>query len=180
MERRIIFCIYPRVEIVSLTGKPSRVFSASPDNEIWLPLIVARYNLDSHPRRTEHWALAVLRSRLNAEIFEVAGTSDTFNYAARRDDTILRHPQLRGGCLVGRVRSDKLDWMREVLRTGVAVVRYSNAWDCQDWVMDGRDAAEDGLGILISCERAIREERVSEWERWDAAQDTIEERLFPA
>lgn len=156
----------------------------SPNNESWLPLVVAQYNLESHPRRTEHWALAVLRSRLKAEIFEVAGTSDTFNYAPRCDDTFSRHPQLRGGCLVGRVRSDRLDWLREALGNSVAIIRYSDAWDCQDWVMDAlrylKDRAEDGVEVRIARERAIREELVLERERWDTAEDTIEERLFSA
>ncbi|KZW02816.1 hypothetical protein EXIGLDRAFT_601406 [Exidia glandulosa HHB12029] len=160
----------------------------SDTSESWLPFIVAQYHLEGHHRRTEHWSLAALSSRSRAHIFEVVGTDATFNYAPRLDTDFARNPLFRGGCIVGHVRASGIAQLTELLRA-VRVVRYALDWDCQNWVMDALrllrdmdldDAEALGFRLVSTSERAMRDELGAEKERWEVADDTIEERLFPA
>ncbi|KIM36730.1 hypothetical protein M413DRAFT_448872 [Hebeloma cylindrosporum] len=73
-------------------------------------------------------------------------------------------------------------WILEKLRE-IDVIRYkAEEFDCQTWVIQAlrllKDAEEEGVNIYEVSDRKIREELIRERERWELAEDTLEERLF--
>jgi hypothetical protein len=148
-----------------------------------LPVIVAQYELAGHARRTEHWAIAVLFSTKEAQIFEILGNKDTFEYVPSRRYRFNESSRFRGGCLVGRMEEDWVESAKAKLRD-VPVIIGSNSWDCQDWTMEAlRLLRDEGLIVRGSdcariVEQDIREELGREKERWEEADDTIEAKLF--
>ncbi|KAJ7457048.1 hypothetical protein FB451DRAFT_601507 [Mycena latifolia] len=144
------------------------------------PIVVAQYKIKNHTTaRSEHWNLVVLKSMNTALVFEVVGNSDTFAYVPSVIHNFARLRDLRGGCLVGSITEDKLDWLKERLRE-IPVIRYEPSFDCQTWTFDAlRLLKEDGIVTEDTSERHIRAELKLEEERWEESEDTIEERLFP-
>ncbi|KAJ7271105.1 hypothetical protein C8J57DRAFT_1065622 [Mycena rebaudengoi] len=143
------------------------------------PIIVARHKIENHATRTEHWNLVVLKSMNHAFVFEVVGNSDTFTYVPTEIHNFARLLNFRGGCRVGEIAEDRLDWLKERLRQ-IPVLRYEPSFDCQTWVFDAlRLLKDDGVVTEDTSERLIRAELKLEEERWEESEDTIEERLFP-
>lgn len=144
------------------------------------PIVVAQRKMQNHASsRTEHWSLVVLRSINDALVLEIIGNSDTFAYVPTNIRNFARLRDLRGGCLVGSIAADRLDWLQERLRA-IPVVRYDPSFDCQTWVFDVlRLLKDDGVVTEDISERHIRAELKLEEERWEESEDTIEERIFP-
>jgi hypothetical protein len=144
------------------------------------PLVVIQYPIFGHLKRTEHWSIVAMKSRQEAYVFEVVGNYDTYTYVPRFDSALGYSQETRGGCQVGAIAVEKLDWLKTRLRD-IRVVRHDTEFDCQTWVMDAvRMLKHDGVGITNVSERSIRAELAREVERWEVAEDTIEERLFEA
>jgi hypothetical protein len=145
----------------------------------YYPLIVAQYAIEGHPRRTEHWSLVALESQRIGHVFELVGNLDTFAYVPKSVSRFGYSTRLRGGCRVGSIARDKLDWLKETLNE-VIVVRNNPDFDCQTWVIDALRLVKGSSGVEISnvSERGIREELIQEKERWEQAEPTIEERLY--
>ncbi|KAG6813702.1 hypothetical protein H0H92_008109 [Tricholoma furcatifolium] len=123
-----------------------------------MPLIVAQYDLQGHPRRTEHWSLVALSDAQNGYEFELSGNWNNFQYKAGRITCFGRTPALRGGCHVGSVPPGRIEWLRERLRD-VEVVYNDVNFDCQDWVLGAlRMLQADGMGIRLTSEVNIRRE----------------------
>lgn len=143
------------------------------------PLVVAQYDLRSHPRRTEHWNVAILESRERAHIYELAGDTDTFHYEYKVVSNFARSANFRGGCYVGSITEDKVAWLNEKLRE-VNIVLHNPDFDAQTWVINAvrHLKGEEGVVIEEVRERVIRAELELEKDRWDAVEDTIEDRLF--
>jgi hypothetical protein len=147
----------------------------SPD----LPLIIAQYAIYGHPRRTEHWALVALQSKHNGREFQIVGNTDTFTYDSGDVSEFSASSTLRGGCLVGYVAANSLDRLDEKLR-GIKIIRGDPNFDCQTWVISALEAIDsDGIQITERREEPIRTELKLDKARWDVAEDTVEERLFP-
>ncbi|KAJ7735897.1 hypothetical protein B0H16DRAFT_1574679 [Mycena metata] len=143
------------------------------------PIIVAQHKLQNHATRTEHWNLVVLKSINEALVLGVVGNSDTFAYVPSEIQNFGKLRDLRGGCLVGHIEEDKLDWLKERLGK-IPVLRYEACFDCQTWVFDAlRLLKDDGVVTEDTSERRIRAELKIEEERWEGSEDTVEERLFP-
>ncbi|TRM61821.1 hypothetical protein BD626DRAFT_500643 [Schizophyllum amplum] len=145
------------------------------------PLIVFQRALDSHVRRTEHWGLALLLSRTDARIFEIVGNTDSFGYVPRPARQYAADPAWRGGYTVGRVAPKDIDALDARLRA-LPIVRNDPEFDCQTWVLAAlRILKQDGLvePEIDVREAVVREELEKEKERWEAADDTADERLFP-
>jgi len=124
------------------------------------PLVVAQYDLQGHPRRTEHWSLAVLFSEAHAHIFEVVGNTDTFVYAPKRVNRFASSDRLRGGCHIANIRGDLIPWLEDKLRE-IPIIRNNPEWDCQTWVMEAlRWMKYNGLVTTDIGERYIRTELV--------------------
>jgi hypothetical protein len=142
------------------------------------PLIIIQYPISGHIRRTEHWSLVAMKSRQEAYVFEVVGNHDTYAYVPRLDTSFGQSQTTHGGCQVGTITAEKLDWLEKRLKD-VAVVPHDIEFDCQTWVIDAvRMLKNDGVEITEVSERNIRTELARESERWEVAEDTIEERLF--
>ncbi|KAL1756514.1 hypothetical protein FB107DRAFT_290038 [Schizophyllum commune] len=145
------------------------------------PLIVYQRALDSHVRRTEHWGLAVLFSRTDARIFEIVGNMDSFGYVPRAARKYASDPAWRGGLYIAHVAHADIDALDARLRA-LPIVKNDPDFDCQTWVLGAlRILKQDGV---ISTEIDVREPIVRaelelEKERWEAADDTVDERLFP-
>ncbi|KAF8163397.1 hypothetical protein B0H34DRAFT_322003 [Crassisporium funariophilum] len=94
-------------------------------------------------------------------------------------DKFSRSETLRGGCLVGHIAPDKLDWLKTRLQ-GVTIVYNDPEFDCQTWVLDALRFIRDDEGVEVrnTNEERIRKELALEKERWDSGEDTIENRLF--
>lgn len=121
-----------------------------------------------------------MKSLQEAYVFEVVGNFDTYTYVPRFDDAFRGSPETRGGCQVGIIAKEKLGWLERRL-TDVRVVRYDTEFDCQTWVMDAIRMLQDDKVIMKHVnERSIRAELALESERWEVAEDTVEERLFDA
>lgn len=150
------------------------------------PLIVFQYVLEGHPTRTEHWNLVVLRSREEATVHELRGNYDTFTYACSELDNFTAYTLsagCRGGCLIGQVPAKAGDdgWLKEALNK-VPVIRSDRRFDWQTWVIAVIRALRDMRPGVIDqdvTERYIRDELIKEMERWNVADDTVEERLYP-
>jgi len=143
------------------------------------PLVVAQYRIEGHPRRTEHWSLIAVMSKGNARAYELAGNYDTFLYSPCEVNGFGRSQSLRGGCKVGEIQTNSLDWLATELEL-VEVVRNNPDFDCQTWVMNAIWLLkETATGIIDShvSERFIREELKMENERWEVADDTLFERM---
>lgn len=144
-----------------------------------VPIIVAQYALRIHPRRTEHWSLAILYSLNEVEIHEVQGMLDTFHYETfRKSTSFLRSITLCGGCHVGNIPWDLLDAVRKALKD-VPVVRHDESWDCQTWVVHALRSLRD-FGIIFAHvnEARIRQELAEDRERWENGEDAVYERLY--
>lgn len=149
------------------------------------PLIVAQYVLHGHFRRTERWALVVLKSRLHAQVFELLGNSDSFCLCTSYQTTFERAPDLRGGAHVGWVTVsswDEIDrgWFIERLKS-VPVVRGDRMWDGQNWTMDAlRALKKDGVVFPYVRDDWLRRELSDDLERSECGMEaTVEERLYP-
>lgn len=145
------------------------------------PLVLLQYNIEGHPRRTEHWSLVVPLSRSSAHIFQLEGNYDTFRYEYSYVDKFSESSSMRGGVRIGEIRSDAVLWLKEKLRD-VRVVRHDPEFDCQNWVLEAIQLLKDVGGIIYSgiTERGVRHELYEEKERWEVADDTIIERLYPS
>ena len=145
------------------------------------PLVVAQHRIEGHPRRTEHWNLVAVVSKDTARIYELVGNYDTFLYSTTVDaNRFSQSERLRGGCKVGEIPADSLDWLETKLQD-VQVVRNDPDFDCQTWVMNAIWLLkETAKGIIDSRvnERFIREELKMEDERWEAADEILFERLL--
>jgi hypothetical protein len=142
------------------------------------PLVVIQFPLIGHIKRTEHWSIVALESRREAFVFEIVGNFDTYVYAPRFDSAFGKCQETRGGCQVGTIAVEKLEWMTGRLRD-IRIVRNDAEFDCQTWVMEAiRMLKNDGVDMKEISERNIRAELALEMERWEIAEDTIEERLF--
>ncbi|KAJ7658490.1 hypothetical protein B0H17DRAFT_1171874 [Mycena rosella] len=143
------------------------------------PIVVAQYKIKNHTSRTEHWNIVVLQTINHAHVFEVVGNSDTYAHVPRTIHNFARLRDLRGGCSVGSIAEDKLDWLKERLRE-VPVLRYEPSFDCHTWVFEALHLLrDDGIVTDDTSERRIRAELKLEEERWEESEDTVEERLFP-
>lgn len=144
------------------------------------PLIVAQYPIIGHIRRSEHWNLIVMKSLKEVYVYELTGNHDSYAYISRAEGSFGSSQTMRGGCQVGTIAEEKLIWLEKRLQD-VRVVRHDPDFDCQTWVMEAiRMLKDDGVDILDVTERSIRAELALELERWEVADDTIEERLFKA
>lgn len=142
------------------------------------PLIVAHYDLQGHPRRTERWSLVALQDANNVFEFELTGSWNNYQYIAGHKTRFGRTQTLRGGCKVGTIPAAKIDWLKTRLRD-IEVVYNDINFDSQDWVLAAlRMLRADGLPISLTSETNIREELAAERVRWDVGEDTIEDRLF--
>ncbi|KAL1748090.1 hypothetical protein HDZ31DRAFT_30372 [Schizophyllum fasciatum] len=145
------------------------------------PLIVYQRALDSHVRRTEHWGLAVLFSRTAARVFEIVGNTDSFGYVPRAAPSYAADPAWRGGLLVAHVPRVDIDALDARLRA-LPIVKSDPDFDCQIWVLAAlRALKQDGVipPDIDVRETVVRAELELEKERWEAADDTVDERLFP-
>ena len=147
------------------------------------PLILLQYNIEGHPRRTEHWSLVVPLSRSHAHVFQLEGNYDTFRYEYSYDNKFSESESssMRGGVRIGEIQPDAVLWLREKLRE-VRVVRHDPDFDCQNWILEAIQCLKDVGGIIYSgiTERGVRQGLYEEKERWEAADDTILERLYPS
>lgn len=144
------------------------------------PLIVAQYAIKGHRRRTEHWALVLLYSRLHGLKLELKGNTDTFTYLTERLTAFERAQDLRGGCLVGWVDAERVQALVDRLKK-VRVRRNDPAWDGQDWVMEAlRALKEEHMVFSRVDENWLRTELMEDLERSESGLgETVEERLFP-
>lgn len=148
---------------------------------VTLPLVVAQYKIEDHPRRTHHWSLVALMNRSNARVFQLIGNKNNFQYRVGHTNQFTRSKTLRGGCQVGHIEADKLDWLAQRLQE-VDITYNDLDFDCQTWILGALRLLhnDEGVEISIISEKAIREELKEEENRWEQAEDTIEERLFPS
>ncbi|KZW01986.1 hypothetical protein EXIGLDRAFT_760217 [Exidia glandulosa HHB12029] len=148
----------------------------------WLNLVVAQYEIQGHPRRTEHWALVVLHNKHVADIYEIVGGITNYRLQPKRVTSYSRAASLRGGCHVGYIASTSLEQLLAYLQQ-VRVVRNSVDWDCQTWVWEAlvhlRSARLPQFRINIFEDHKIRHELAQEMERWNGSEDLLEDRLFP-
>ncbi|KAF9034487.1 hypothetical protein BDZ89DRAFT_1012028 [Hymenopellis radicata] len=145
-----------------------------------LPVIISQYELLAHPRRTEHWALAVITDIVlgSARVFQLIGGMDSFCFESA-DFTIDADNKYCGGVQVGEVAASDIPNLEKWLRA-VPIHRHRTDWDCQDWVIDAvRALSMDNRGIVFAntTERSIRAELEEEKERWQTGQDLLHERL---
>ncbi|KAI0056467.1 hypothetical protein BV25DRAFT_1832242 [Artomyces pyxidatus] len=135
-----------------------------------LPLIVAQYSTTGHFRRTEHWAFAVLESRMHATLFELRGTMDTFCFECEPLSAFERAPGLRGGAHVGWVPRARLQdgWLRAQLARSRGVKHDGGAY-CK----------AEGVVFEKVREEWLKRELKADYGRSETGEDTVEERLFP-
>ena len=136
--------------------------------------------IEGHPRRTEHWSLAVPLSHSEAHVFQLKGNYDTFHYDySHITNRFLESSSVRGGIQIGDIRSDALLWLKEKLEE-VQVIRHNPDFDCQNWVLGAIQLLKEVGDIIYSgiTEEGVRQELQKEEERWEEADDTIVERLF--
>lgn len=145
------------------------------------PLVLLQYNIEGHPRRTEHWSLVVPLSRSDAHFFQLEGNYDTFRYEFSYVNKYSESSSMRGGVRIGEIQPDAVLWLKEKLRE-VRVVRHDPDFDCQNWALEAIQLLKDVGGIIYSgiTERGVRQELREEKERWEVADDTIIERLYPS
>ena len=148
-----------------------------------IPLAVFQYALEGHPTLTEYWNIVALKSRQEAIIFELAGNADTYTYITKENHNFSRITSLRGGVRVGSIPEDKIPWMQDILKQ-VFILRHNlHAFDCQVWVVNAlrllRDHDEAIILQGMTSIGALREELRQEMERWEAADETLEEREYP-
>ncbi|KAF8079311.1 hypothetical protein FPV67DRAFT_110024 [Lyophyllum atratum] len=142
------------------------------------PLIIAQFDLPNHPRRTEHWRLVALQDKDNAHEFELAGNWSNFQYVAGRATRFGRLQTLRGGCQVGTVPIERIEWLKTRL-AAVEIVHNNLDFDGQNWILNAlKMLRADGMPVTVTSEVSIRKELALEKERWDAGEDTVEDRLF--
>jgi len=146
------------------------------------PLVVAQYDLQGHKYLCEHWSLAALETKKKAHIFRLVGNPDNFAYEATTDSNFAGAHALCGGCLVGNVDPERLEWMKTKLGEVPIIRNKPDDFDCQVWVIESlrflKEAAEPGVEITLVSERGIRKELKDEKERWELGEDTLEDRLF--
>jgi len=142
-----------------------------------VPLTVAAFAITGHQRRKEQWSLVAPVSREEVHVFELKGTYDTFEYVHSVSHVFMGSPRLRGGCEVGRIRADQLNWLELKLKE-VPIVWNDEDFDGQDWVVEAVYLLKEYGGIIHKGvgERMIREELEAELERWDCADDIFYER----
>jgi hypothetical protein len=144
-----------------------------------LPLIIAQFAISGHPRRTEHWALVALWSKNNGRVFQIVGNTDSFTYDAGDVDEFSASSTFCGGCLVGYVEANSLHRLDEKLKD-IQIIRGDPSFDCQTWAISALETIDgDGIQITERREQPIRTELMLDKARWDVAEDTVEERLFP-
>ncbi|KAF8905624.1 hypothetical protein CPB85DRAFT_1315242 [Mucidula mucida] len=146
-----------------------------------LPVIISQHDLLAHPRRTEHWALAVITDIAlgSARVFQLIGGMDSFCFESVDVTIIDATAEYCGGVQVGEIAPSDIADLEKWLRA-VPIHRHRTDWDCQDWVVDAvRALSMDDRGVVFAdmTERSIRAELKEEKERWQTGQDLVHERL---
>ena len=147
-----------------------------------LPLIVAQYQvIGHHPLGpSKHWSLVALASRMHAHVFELHGNPSSYGFVARFEDKFSKAPHLRGGYQVGFIRIDQLAWLQEKLRELPIIMDDMDRFNSQIWVINALQLLkEEGVISVDIGYGSVREELEKEQQRWEVADDTLEERLFP-
>ncbi|PPR00235.1 hypothetical protein CVT26_008984 [Gymnopilus dilepis] len=146
------------------------------------PLIVAQYDLQGHKYLTERWVLAALETKKKAHIFQLIGNTDNLKYDTRTESNFDGSQTLCGGCMVGSIGLEQIEWMKEKLGEVPIIRNHPEEFDCQVWVIESlrllKEAARPGVEIKLVSERGIRKELKEEKERWELGEDTLEDRLF--
>ncbi|KAF8961847.1 hypothetical protein BDZ97DRAFT_1827419, partial [Flammula alnicola] len=130
----------------------------------------------------EHWALAALESKQKAHIFQLIGNTDTFAYEPSTEDKFAAEKNLCGGCMVGGVESDQLEWIKQKLAEVSVIRNKPEEFDCQTWVVEAlrslKYAKLPGVEINEVSDKNIRTELKAEKERWNIGEDTLEDSLL--
>ncbi|KIY63983.1 hypothetical protein CYLTODRAFT_425627 [Cylindrobasidium torrendii FP15055 ss-10] len=150
------------------------------DVPIMLPLIVAQYQAVHHPREKQHWVIAALESRMHAHVFELTGGPASYAYATHVEERFGKAPHLRGGYQLGFINPRQLAWLKGRLEE-VPIMRDDvERFNSQVWVISALQMLkEEGVITGDIGYRHVREELELEMQRWEVADDTLEERLFP-
>jgi len=148
------------------------------------PLIVAQYNRgDRSPLGSEHWALVLFETHDRVHTFQLLGNKDTYGYQPGYHYRFTHSQSYRGGCLVGEVRSDKVSWVREKLYHVPIIRGDETRFNCQIFVIEAlrllKYENQNGVVIREVSMGNIRRELENERERWESADATVDERLFP-
>ncbi|KAJ7709479.1 hypothetical protein B0H17DRAFT_1165412 [Mycena rosella] len=145
------------------------------------PFIVAQYELANHSKRTKHWSLVALVDTNNAFIMEIAGNTHSLACVPRTANHFSASRSLRGGYHVGSILAAEVGELQERLKE-IPVLRSDESFDCQTWVVSALEflkAKNNGWITADVKESTIRRELKQDLERWEEAEDTVEERLFP-
>lgn len=145
-----------------------------------------------HPTRTEHWNFVVLIDPDDYEVHELEGNYDTFEYLPKSKSGLGNSPDFRGGCLVGSLSTEQISPRRhssstqpdspfvQWLRT-VEVVKGTQAFDCQNWIIHSLVVLrEQGVILPGINEKMIREELEREKKRDELGEDLLHERILAA
>ncbi|TFK72392.1 hypothetical protein BDN72DRAFT_792613 [Pluteus cervinus] len=143
------------------------------------PILVCQFNYQGHSDDAPHWALVVLISRHVAYIYEVLGGVDNFFFQRRRMETFVGSQTLRGGCKIGEIPADSLDFLEQKLRE-TPVIRQDPQWTSKTWVVHAiRHLQEYKIVFSHVNERHVRDELASDLKRWHELEDTVVERTYP-
>ncbi|KAK7434384.1 hypothetical protein VKT23_020229 [Stygiomarasmius scandens] len=145
-----------------------------------LPLLVLQFEIQGNIKRTEHWALAVIKNKnSNTDLFHLTGNTDSFGFA-RDPHNLDNSKRCLGGVVVGRVPANWLDDLERWLRV-VPIKRNRSDWDCQSWVLDAlRFLWENCPGVVFpdhGSERFIRDELRQEKNRESLGYELVYERM---
>ncbi|KIM36731.1 hypothetical protein M413DRAFT_448873 [Hebeloma cylindrosporum] len=146
-------------------------------------LVVAQYDRGEGNLGKEHWSLVLFEDRDAVWTFQILGNQDTYEYVPGRHENFTSSRSYRGGCAVGTVTADKVEWVMDKLREVTIIRGDASKFNCQTFVMDGlrllKYAEEEGVVITVVDRQFIINELAQERENWETAGCTVEERLFP-
>lgn len=130
----------------------------------------------------KHWGFVVPTGPGGmVNVYHIEGNTDTFAYVKKQSDA-SKSLAIRGGCRVGYIKHDRLEWLDEQFRK-VTVTRNDPKFNCQTWVMAAFQLLKTQGGTVISPEisaNTIRHELTLEFERSEVGVNTIFDQVCSA
>ena len=146
-----------------------------------LPIIVAHYDRGKDSTGAIapfHWSILIPipPTGTDAYAFQILGNMDTFELSsATIEPKYAKHEAYRGAVVVGSVPENELSRVNEVA-SRVAIYRYRNDWNCQNWVIATLDRMKPyGFVGANVTENGIRNELAEQEARWQEGESVYGE-----
>lgn len=82
-----------------------------------------------------HWAFLLMTSNLEARLFQITGSTTTYEWSPPKDVQPGKSQSFLGSTKVGLIEASRYDEFVQILES-VPIVRNDLGWNCQNWIVN--------------------------------------------